>query len=205
MAKHTQLCRICPTLLFTLSLLTPYPKHTFPCVASSLGFSRTSLSTAPCFLVPNETQKFHFHEQAPVTPSGIWQLHCTTPHSTSQPLQPPILQEQLPVSSHTPVFPVLLFLTCCTCPIHLLFVCNTFLRGCFFFCIALSLAQLLVLPTLWEEKPKCPTALWATSPPRAPPSPATSLVELYFMDPGLVFHSKGYFFTPFKGQKCFLN
>lgn len=35
-------------------------------------------------------------------------LVCTIPYYTSQPLLPPILQEQLSVSSHTPIFPALL-------------------------------------------------------------------------------------------------
>lgn len=76
---------------------------------------------------------------------------------------------------HTLQSSQLCFLTCCTSLIHLLLLCIAFLRGCSFFCTALSLAQLLVLPPVWEEKPKCPTATCATSPA---PTPSSSSCHL---------------------------
>lgn len=95
---------------------------------------------------------------------------------TALPHTPLLSLSSLPFSNNNSLCPhtlqssQLCFLTCSTSLIHLPFLCITFLRGCSFFCTALSLAQLSVLPTVWEEKPKCPTAICATSSSPAPPS-----------------------------------
>lgn len=68
--KHTQLCPICPSLLLALRSLTLHPKHSHMWLHLYV-FPEFSYQTAPCFLVPNKTQKFHFHAHVPITPSRI--------------------------------------------------------------------------------------------------------------------------------------
>lgn len=131
----------------------------------SLSFSRISLSKPLAFLCQTRHKIFTSMYMLP-SHLEAFSSYTALSHTPLLSLSSLLFSKYSSLCPQTLWSSQLCFLTCCTSLIPLLFLCLTFLRGCSFFYTALSLAQLFVLPTVWEAKPKCPTAICATWPPQ---------------------------------------
>lgn len=145
-------------------------------------------------LCQTRPKKFHFLTHIPITPSGIQQLHCATPHPASQPRQPPILQAWLTVHifTHSRLPQLYLPTRCTTLSLSLwsasffsALSLHPFLRGCLFFCTALSSAQLLILPILLRRNAYMSKKLPVSLPSASVPSSYCHLLDL-----GLLYRSR---------------